>query len=71
VRPSRGWQACGWLLVLLSLVWMVVFAGCQKAGGGGGGGEPGDTPPTAEPPTTPPTSRRLPHQPQALLSVLP
>jgi hypothetical protein len=57
VRPSRGWQACGWLLVLLSLVWMVMFAGCQKAGGGGGGGEPSDTPPpSSEPPTTPPAA---------------
>lgn len=57
MRPSRGWQACGWLLVLLSLVWVVMFAGCQKAGGGGGGGEPSDTPPpSSEPPTTPPTT---------------
>ena len=57
MRPSRGWQACGWLLVLLSLVWMVMIAGCQKAGGGGGGGETSDTPPPSSgPPGTPPPS---------------
>jgi len=57
VRPSRGWQACGWLLVLLSLAWMVMIAGCQKAGGGGGGGETSETPPSSEPPDTPPPRR--------------
>jgi hypothetical protein len=39
VRHRRGWQACGWLLVSLCLVWIGLFAGCQKAGGGGGQGE--------------------------------
>jgi hypothetical protein len=38
VRHRRGWQACGWSLVSLSLVWIGLFAGCEKAGGGGGQG---------------------------------
>jgi hypothetical protein len=64
VRPSRGWQACGWLLVSLSLIGIGVIGGCQKAGGGGEQGEqpPSSTPPattppsTTPPPSTPPTS---------------
>jgi hypothetical protein len=53
VRPSRGRQACGWLLVSMCLVSMGIFAGCQKAGGGGGQDE--EPPPsTTSPSTTPP-----------------
>jgi adhesin/invasin len=59
VRPSRGWQAYGWLLVSVSLVSLGIFAGCQKAGGGGGQAEqppPTSTPPSTPPPSTPPPS---------------
>ncbi len=59
MRPSRGWQACGWLLVSVCFVGMAVLTGCQKAGGGGGEGtaEPspsGTTPPSETPPSTTP-----------------
>jgi hypothetical protein len=39
VRHRRRSQACGWLLVSLCLVWIGLFAGCEKAGGGGGQGD--------------------------------
>jgi adhesin/invasin len=52
MQLSRGWQACGWLLVSFRLVGLVIFTGCEKAGGGGGKG--GETPSPST--TTPPPS---------------
>jgi hypothetical protein len=56
VRPSRGWQACGWLLMSVCFVGMGVLAGCEKAGGGGGGGTAGAPPSSTTPPSTTPPS---------------
>jgi hypothetical protein len=75
VRPSRGWQACGWLLVSLSLVSVGIFTGCQKAGGGGGGGSaeappPSTTPPSTTPPSTTPPSTTPPTSPPAVSPVV-
>jgi hypothetical protein len=53
VRPSRGWQACGRLLVSMCLVSTGIFAGCQKAGGGRRQAEEPPPSPTS-PSTTPP-----------------
>jgi hypothetical protein len=56
MRLRWRWQAGGWLLVALCLVWMGIFTGCEKAGGGGGGGTAAAPPSSTTPPsTTPPT----------------
>jgi hypothetical protein len=66
VRPRRGWQRCGCVVVSVCLVsWVGLFAGCEKAGGNGQNNAgspssttpPSTTPPSSTPPgTTPPTS---------------
>jgi hypothetical protein len=77
VRPKRGWQRCGYVVVAsVCLVSSVgLFAGCEKAGGGGGqattdspGTTPGTTPPTSPPTVSPVVGITLEAEDTALLA---